>query len=539
MSNETMNDDTFRGSGGKELKGKLLSGLFWVLLANLIIKPFWILGIEVDVQNAVGDTTYGFYFVVFNLTYIFNILLDLGVTNFNARNIARNPLLIQKHLSGILTIKVLLLVLYVVVTFTTALLLGYDSQQFRLLAWLCFNQFLNSLIAYLRSNFQGLLMFRMDSLLSVLDRILMIVICGFLLRGPFCAQQQGIFRIQWFVYAQTAAYLLAATVALIAIGKTVGLQRLTWNKPFTLAILKKSAPFALLVLLMASYNRIDPILLEKLLPVGGNFHAGIYAKAFRLLDALTMLSYLVSIPLLPIYSKLTKEVSTEKEREGNAKASTGKGGQTLDVAKRESSTKELADITRMTFSLMVFVTVSIASTLFWFGDGVLDMLYHGNANAGNVNHVFRILILGYIPIGLTYIFGTLLTANGSLRQLNLCAALALVVNIGVNLVCIPRWAASGAAVASLTTQSFMGVAQMILAFRIFHFRPRQGYILRLLAFVVLVLISCYLLSALQGCMAALTDIVAIAIMAAIAIIMALVLRLIHPKEILRFLKQDH
>lgn len=36
------------------MQKKLLSGLFWILLLNLLIKPFWILGIETGVQNTVG-----------------------------------------------------------------------------------------------------------------------------------------------------------------------------------------------------------------------------------------------------------------------------------------------------------------------------------------------------------------------------------------------------------------------------------------------------------------------------------------------------
>ena len=116
------------------MQKKLLSGLFWVLLANLLVKPFWILGVEVGVQNAVGNETYGFYFSIFNLSYILNILLDLGITNFNTRNIAQHPQLITKHLSGILGIKVCLLALYLVVTFTVGALMGYGSEEFRLLA---------------------------------------------------------------------------------------------------------------------------------------------------------------------------------------------------------------------------------------------------------------------------------------------------------------------------------------------------------------------------------------------------------------------
>ena len=84
------------------MQKKLIAGLFWILLLNLLIKPFWILGIETGVQNAVGPDEYGFYFAIFNLAYIFNILLDLGVTNFNTCNIARHPKLFDTHLPDVL-----------------------------------------------------------------------------------------------------------------------------------------------------------------------------------------------------------------------------------------------------------------------------------------------------------------------------------------------------------------------------------------------------------------------------------------------------
>ena len=103
------------------MQKKLLSGLFWVLLANLLVKPFWILGIEVEVQNAVGNEAYGFYYALYSFSYIFNILLDLGITNFNIRNIAQHPQLIEKHLSGILGIKLCLLGFYLIVTFSGAM----------------------------------------------------------------------------------------------------------------------------------------------------------------------------------------------------------------------------------------------------------------------------------------------------------------------------------------------------------------------------------------------------------------------------------
>ena len=78
-------------------------------------------------------------------------------------------------------------------------------------------------------------------------------------------------------------------------------------------IIKRSLPFASLVLLMTLYNRLDPVMLGKLLPdkaVAPNnaintapFQVGIYANGFRLLDAANMIAYLFSVLLIPVFSQ--------------------------------------------------------------------------------------------------------------------------------------------------------------------------------------------------------------------------------------------
>ena len=379
-------------------------------------------------QNAVGNEAYGLYFSVLNLAYILNILLDLGITNFNTRNIARHPQLIAKHMGGLLTLKMLLFGLYAVAALVAALVLGYGSLEFGLLAPLCVAQFLNSLILYLRSNFEGLLLFKWDSFISVMDRLLMILLCGLMLWTPLRSR----FSIYWFVYAQVLSYAVTAVTALLVIASKAGLRRLTWNRPFSLVILRQSAPFALLVLLMASYNRIDPILLRSM---SGNAAAGVYAGAFRLLEALTMVAYLVSVPLLPVYARLCK----------------------VDM-------RQTASATRLVFFPMLLLSVVAAVVCNLWATPIMTLLYHDAAPL--YVPVFRVIICGFVPISMTYIFGTLLTAAGRLRQLNIFAATTLLLNVAVNLVLIPRLGAVGSAWASLSAQLFMAAAQMVLAMRL-------------------------------------------------------------------------
>ena len=106
------------------MKKKFLTNLALLVLLNLLIKPFFIFGIDRTVQNTVGLEDYGFYFSIFNFAFLFYILLDAGLTNFNNRNIAQNNHLLNEHFSGIISIKFLLALVYFVVTFVAALLLG-------------------------------------------------------------------------------------------------------------------------------------------------------------------------------------------------------------------------------------------------------------------------------------------------------------------------------------------------------------------------------------------------------------------------------
>ncbi len=402
-----------------------------LIFLNLLIKPFWILGIDVKVQNVVGAENYGIYFAVFNFTYLFNMLLDMGITNFNNRNIARHQQLLQKHLSGIITLKLLLGLVYLAVVFAVALLIGYRGFQLWLLFWMAINQFLNTFILYLRSNISALLMFKTDSCLSVLDRLLMIVFCSVLLWSGVVDEP---FRIEWFVYCQTVAYGLTALVALIIVLYSGKVVRLAWNPTFFLMILKKSLPFALLFLLMSFYNRIDSVMVERMLPMQtGAVEAGIYASAFRLLDALVMIAYLFSVILLPLFSKMLK------------------------------NEEDISAIVKSSFSLLFLFAVTAVVILEVFRFPVLDWLYKEHVEESAA--VFRFLIPCIIPISMTYIFGTLLTANGDMKWLNMTAAVGILVNVAVNLFLIPRMHAVGASIASLSTQTVVCVSQFYIAMK--------------------------------------------------------------------------
>lgn len=436
------------------MQKKFLTNLLLLLLLNLLIKPFWMFGIDRTVQNLVGAESYGFYFAVFNFSFLFNILLDFGITKFNNKNIAQHNQLLNKHFSGLVGVKIILAISYGIVTFAVGLLIGYNAEQLYLLGFLAFNQFLISFILYLRSNISGLLLFKTESLLSVLDRVLMIIICGILLWGGIT---DTAFKIEWFVYCQTIAYILTAFVALLIVIKKASFKRLTWNPAFFILIIKQSFPFAVLVLLMTFYNRIDSVMIERLLPGDkGDEQAGIYALAFRLLDSTNMIAFLFSILLFPLFAKMLKQ--------------------------KES----IVEIVKLSFSLLIILSMIVAIGCHFYSYEIMDLLYHENISESA--KILKWLMAGYIAISTTYIFGTLLTANGNLKQLNIVAASGMVLNIALNLYYIPRLEALGAAYVSVVTQFATAIAQVILVQYFFKFKINLKYLLSIFVFAVGVII---------------------------------------------------
>ena len=400
----------------------------------------------------VGADQYGFYFSLFSFSLLLNIILDIGITNFNNRAIAREPGLLGEYFSNIVVLKFLLALLYAGVCFGGGLIIGYTAEQFIMLIFLVINQFLASFLLYLRSNISGLHYFRTDSLISVLDRALVIVICGVLLWGNITDQA---FRIEWFVYSQTVAYLLAVVVAFLVVWSKSKYLYPVLDFQYLTKILKQSYPFALLILLMSFYNRIDSVMLERLL-ADGKMQAGIYAQSFRILDAAAMFAFLFAGLLLPIFSRM--------------------------IGQKQSVNEML----QLSFSLIFIPALTLAVLACFFPEEIIAWMYHEHISYSS--RIFPLLMLGFISISTTYIFGTLLTANGNLKELNILAGSALTLNILLNFLFIPSHQAFGAALSSLITQTYMATAQVIVAVLKFRYRINWLLIIRIASFSAVVFI---------------------------------------------------
>ena len=407
------------------MRRKFLVNIIFLLAVSIIVKAFWVLGIDRTVQNVAGETAYGFYFSLFSFSVLFTLLLDMGLSGFNNRAVSADPTRVKLYFGNVLLLRLMLTAAYFLVTLPVAWAMGYSKNQFSLLLVLMLNQVMSSMILWLRSNISGMQYLFLDSVLSVADRLVMIIICSLLLwRGG----ASGPFRIEWFVWAQTAAYFTVMVLSFIIVVRRGGVSKVRPDPGVLKSIIITGLPFALVAFAMTLYWRIDSVMIERLLPDGAR-QAGIYAQAFRLFDAIAMIPVMFGGLLLPIMSK--------------------------ELAAGNNITPLASMAGRMLLAPLGVGAVTLAT----FPGEILNLLYSSPAQ-GAVS-AFMVLMLALLPVGVVYIFSTMLTAAGRLKLLGAITLGAMMVNIVLNLILIPSFSAAGAACTAFCTQILVALACMI------------------------------------------------------------------------------
>lgn len=399
-----------------------------MLLVNILIKPVYVFFIDSRAQDILGPHIYGQYFALFNLSYILSIFTDLGIQNYNSRMIARNRHLLLIYIPNILTIKFLLSILVIIAGVIITLLLGYQKEAIFLFIMIMINQLLISFILYLRSNISASGKYRWDSIISVIDKFLLILVLGVMIYTPFNKN----FSIYYYIISQTAVFAIVLIIVLLLNLKLIQKFKLTYDKKVITDLIKSSLPYSFIIIMMAIYMRIDGFLLERILPTP--YQAGIYAAAYRIFEAFNNLGYLFAVLLLPMFASLL------------------------------SNKQKLLHLISTSHNLLLVITSTASIITMLFSKEIMSFIY---PTAFNESYpiVLILLMISFFSVSLNYIYGTFLTAAGKVNLINKTVFFAVIINLILNLLFIPIYGAMGAAITSGITQYFVLIVQYILTVR--------------------------------------------------------------------------
>lgn len=461
------------------MRGNFVKNLLWLQLLNWLVKPLWILWIEREIQLRMGDSWYGVYTLHFNLVLLFAVLLDAGLNSYVSREIAAHGRL--AHPKRVFFLRLGLGLLYVVLVLAVAQVQSGIQGDFLIFALI--NQILASVVLMLRSVLQGKQRFVSDSWLSVVDRVVALAICTWMLRvytPAMFASEGGVLMFQlaqFFGYAMAlllglvlvfwkksvvVSSALGANSAIPEMGGEGGIAQKNSNQKSLGDWSKEVVWFGVMALAMSIFTRIDVQMIQWLSAprlqgvvdaldadaiksqlAAGYAEIGLYTRGYRLLDAGLIFSALLSTQLLPLFSK------------------------------RLATGEDNNEVIWMSLRLVLWVSMGAAMGAWFYGEPLINWLYHGEMQLGSVTEVggievlrtqvyspeilnaamiFKVLMLAFVPMSLVHVFGTYVTAAGQMRWLATLAFICVGVNIAFNYIEIPKVGALGAAAGCLITQ---------------------------------------------------------------------------------------
>ena len=425
--------------------------LAFLIFANLLIKPIYIFGIETQAQNLLGPNTWGLYFGLLNFCFLFQIILDPGIHNQNTKWVAENRGQLSARIGETIILKLWMGLIFLLLLGVIGSIIGYPESYYRLLAMIGLNFFLSSFYVFIKSHFPAMGDYAKESFYSILDKLLLIIILGvqiYILKD---------LSLESFILSITAANLIAIVIAFTRL-KSISAIQFQFKIKNAFGILKQSFGFALVGLFMSLFNRMDGVMLQRMLD-DDSYASGVYAAGYRILDASNMFALLFASLLLPMFAyKLSKQ-------------------------------HEIGKLAFQAAQIMMVMVSLVVLTGYFYAEDIMNLLYTDYTQ--QYADSFRILILSFIGVGFSYVYGTLITATGRLFMFNLILFGGICINWYLNYQWIPLETCVGAAKASLITQVAVMLCQYLLVIKEFGISGKIKSQLSGLLYLVLAVLTAY------------------------------------------------
>lgn len=456
------------------MKKKFITNFALLFVVNLLVKPSWVVT-DLWVQRNTEEA-YGAYFAVFNLAMLFNILLDLGINNFNTKKVGALENKANTYFGRIISIKTILSLIYILIILPIGWYLGVDLNHLLILA---INQILLGFILYFRSNLGGLKLFKTDSLISVLDRVIMLFIVLF-----FALNQLSI-SISDFIWIQFTGYLAVFSITFLATFRKIDSPLFSFDWRFSKRFLLKSYPYAVIIILMSGYIYSDSIMMKAML-IDGDYNNMIYAHSFRIIMSINNYTYLIAVLLIPMYAKMIQQ---KEDIAGLLKLSGSIVILGLIIVAIYCNYYQLP-ITKILYGKL--------DGLAWWERGSSYYIMENTKEIQQSSKVFGLLIFAIVPMSFNYIYGSLLTAAGEIKTLNKIAFGGLLLNILMNFFLIPDHGAYGAGISSVFTQFLTALFQVYFAYKLMKIKFSIAHSIKFLSIILTtILIVHYFLESLS------------------------------------------
>lgn len=360
-----------------------------------------------------GPREFGVYSVATSFSIIFGLISGLGIDSYIVKEIARGPERTQVLFDNGVILKMLGGLLAFLLAVSFCFILSYDSTtRWAIIIFSC-TLFFSSLTGLYDSIFRGLQRMEFSAMISIGRSVLsvMIIITMILFR-------QSILMI---VSAHVITGIVLSLFLYLFVVRTK-FCRFSFNisRSDSYELLKGGLPFIATGVVYVINVKADVLLLSKLADLES---VGIYDAANEVILLLMILPSLVSQVLYPYLSQ-----QFAKQREG------------------------LAEIINFSLKVMTILSVPMSFGLVILAPKLIHLFYGQKYAASAI--VLQIMGAGLSIVFLRSLLGWVLAAIEKVNMMMWVNFYNLVLNVLFNVLLIPRYGYTGAAVATITSMIF-------------------------------------------------------------------------------------
>lgn len=389
------------------IKQTIAKNTFWLTAAEGITR-FLKLFLIIYVARILGATEYGKFTFALAFVSLFAIFSDFGISQITTRELAREKEK-EREFSNILSLKLILSIGALILICLGSFFITSDPV-IRGIIWILgiyiiVSSFSEIIYAFLRA--------RQKMEYEAWAKILQAVVvtgAGFFVLFNFPSVQN-----------LSLAYLLAALIALIFILVFFHFKicrlKVSFNKNIWRNILIMSWPLALGGIFATIYSNTDSVMMGYF---GQIIQVGWYNAAYRIIGATLIPVGLASISFFPVFSKLFKESKEKLQKAWN-----------------------------YYMQLMILLAVPIIVGGITLAPKIIDFIYDSSYFPSIL--AFQILV---VMAGITFLcnpFNQALIISNQQKRLFWITLSGAILNVGLNLILIPKYSLYGAAFATVAT----------------------------------------------------------------------------------------
>ena len=370
------------------------------------------------VTRYLGLSGFGAYSLVMTFLMLTVTIADLGMTPIGVRELARRPEEVHRLVGSLLGLRFLLAGTAALALLALSLIVQYEprvQEGMRLAALAAIALVLVGLPAIV---FQSRLRLELAMLVEIVSSATTLVLLIAVTTADLGFSAVVLATVGGSALAAVTGYLLAGRLTRVRPHfERQELRRLT----------KASLPVGLFMILGVVHFKIDTVFLSILKPLAD---VGIYSVAYRFIEQVLFIPSFFVAAVFPIIASYHAT-----------------GDALLKLAVDKS------------FTFLVILGFPVTAALFVLAPDIVNLI--AGAEFSESVRPLRILVLSSIFFFTNALFSSLLVIYDLERQMALFAAFVVAANIALNLVLIPQFSYTGAAVATVITEVCGGIALMI------------------------------------------------------------------------------